>query len=121
MPAGITSCKALQVGRQAREPAVLRERNAMRSSRHGLLIGACIIVMGGGAGAVSAQTAAASPRDCHRIVISAERLACYDVVSGRVADAPKGVEPAARPAEVARGADGTLQAGSSTLSMIDES
>ena len=92
----------------------------MRSSR-GLLLAHITIVMAVGAGAVSAQTPAASLHECHRIVASAERLACYDAVSGRVADARKEVEPAARPAEAAPpGTDGTVRAGSSKLSMIDD-
>lgn len=108
---------------QAADSTLSRHHDAMemnmRSSR-GLLVGTCTILMAVGAGAVSAQTPAASAQDCHRIVASAERLACYDAVSGRVADGPKEVEPAARPAEVARDADSPPRVGSPKLSMIDE-
>src|SRR5262245_56066980 len=93
----------------------------MRLSPCGLRIGACTIAMA--CGAAFAQTPPAGPADCHRIITNAERLACYDAVSGRAAEAGREAGPATgavprEPAAQTRGADTAARAGPPTLSMI---
>ena len=89
----------------------------MKSSRHALRL--CALLTAAVAGGVLAQARPATPAECHNIASGAERLACYDAVSGRAADTRKEAAPAAQPpAPVA--ADGTRRPERATTSMIDE-
>ena len=58
-------------------------------------IGVLFLAAAGSASASLAQAAPASAADCHAIAASMERLACYDSVSGRAAEATKGIAAAA--------------------------
>jgi phospholipase A1/A2 len=66
---------------------------------------ALLVAIAGSIGTALAQTPAASAGECHGIADAMERLACYDRVSGRVADAPKEAPPATRPAPAGAGAE----------------
>jgi phospholipase A1 len=93
-------------------------------------IGVLFLAAAGSASATLVQADPNSAADCHAIAASMERLACYDAVSGRAAEAAKGTAAAATapastasaapvaPVDVARQAEsgGTAPA---TLSMID--
>ncbi len=97
----------------------------MRSSPAWMRIGACISAIVASGGAVSAQTPPASVADCHRIAASAQRLACYDAVSGRTAGARTAAEPAAgaaprAPAAQTQYPQASVRTPSAKLSMIDE-
>lgn len=85
---------------------------------------AAVLLLAAVGGAALAQTSPSSVADCRGIAASMERLACYDAVSGGVAEAPKGsaVTPAAAaPASAAetKRADGDAAARPPTASMID--
>jgi phospholipase A1 len=58
-------------------------------------ISVLFLAAAGSASASLAQAAPASAADCHAIAASMERLACYDSVSGRAAEATKGIAAAA--------------------------
>ena len=62
----------------------------MNMIKPGAPIGALFIAAVGSASAALAQAAPSSAADCHAIAASMERLACYDAVSGRAGEAPRG-------------------------------
>ena len=92
-------------------------------------IGALLLAAVGSASAALAQTPPSSAADCRGIAASMERLACYDAVSGRAGDSPKGAAAAATaapatataPATSVEGmrADSDVVARPTTTSMID--
>ncbi len=91
----------------------------MKNSNHRAALRALCIVAAGSAGAVVAQTSPASLAECRAIESSQARLACYDGVSGRPADARKEASPqVAPPAPVSAG--GTPPPNRARASMIDE-
>ena len=93
-------------------------------------IGVLFLAAAGSASATLVQATPNSAADCHAIAASMERLACYDAVSGRAAEAAKGTAVAATattstasaatvaPVDAARQAEsgGTAP---TTISMID--
>ncbi|MGB7535527.1 MAG: hypothetical protein WBM19_07270, partial [Azonexus sp.] len=72
-------------------------------------IGVLFLAAAGSASATLVQAAPNSAAECHAIAASMERLACYDAVSGRAAEAAKGTAAAATatvvPVDVARQAE----------------
>ncbi|MGV0950869.1 MAG: hypothetical protein ACOYB3_09350, partial [Azonexus sp.] len=92
-------------------------------------IGALLLAAVSSASAALAQTPPSSAADCRGIAASMERLACYDAVSGRAGDSPKGTAVAATaatatataPATSVEGmrADSDVVARPTTTSMID--
>jgi phospholipase A1 len=89
----------------------------MNSLGHALRL--CALLTAAVAGGVLAQARPATPAECHNIASGAERLACYDAVSGRPAEPRKEAAPVAQPpAPVA--ASGTSLPARAKASMIDE-
>ncbi len=67
----------------------------MNMIKPGAPIGALLFAAVGSASATLVQAAPSSAADCHAIAASMERLACYDSVSGRAGEAPRGAATAA--------------------------
>jgi len=103
----------------------------MNMIKPGARTGALFLAAMGSAGATLVQAAPASTADCHAIAASMERLACYDAVSGRAAEATRGTTAAApatvatasaaspAPVDVTRQAESGGTAATTTVSMID--
>ena len=98
----------------------------MKVNKPSARVGALFLVAASSAGAALAQTSPSSVADCRGIAASMERLACYDAVSGRAGDAPKGAAGAPAAASAAstasvetKRADSDVVARPTATSMID--
>ena len=101
----------------------------MNMIKPGAPIGALFIAAVGSASAALAQAAPASAAECHAIAASMERLACYDAVSGRAGEAPRGAATSAAAAtasaapvaavDATKRAESSGMAPATTISMID--
>ena len=103
----------------------------MNMIKPGARTGALFLAAMGSAGVTLVQAAPAGTANCHAIAASMERLACYDAVSGRAAEASRGTTAAApatvatasavspAPVDAARQAESGGAAAATTVSMID--
>ena len=102
----------------------------MDMTKHPARIGVLLLAVAGSASTTLVQAAPNSTADCHAIAASVERLACYDVVSGRAAEAARGTAAAVTtatasavpvaPVDAARQAESGGTAPATTVSMIDK-